>query len=470
MSHKTSRAPHRSQLRSKTKDTYRPIRKADTKASALFRVILLIFCLGFTLFFYFIPLTAYLKFTTFIAWASVIIAILRMSACLSSKPAPDASYEADTFPLYTILVPLFHEANMVEELMENLEQFNYPKDKLEIFLICETVDQQTVTEVKRHLRSPFRLIIVPKGTPQTKPRALNYAFQFSKGAYITIYDAEDRPHPDQLNAALKGFQMNKSWSALQAPLDYFNVTDSLLSRQFTLEYAALFHVWLPFLTKLGIPFPLGGTSNHMKREALELCEGWDAHNVTEDADLSFRIAAHGGKIGYITPPTKEEAVSTLGAWNDQRSRWMKGYLQTWVTHMHRPLEPHSIRGLLRLASLQLTIAYVLIAALIFTPVIFSGLIYLVAYFITGWTLPFSSLHFIAFGLSLFTGILIGIVGAYRAGQKRLMIWALAMPAYWLLLFWPTLRALAELQTRPFHWHKTAHGVSPSRKFESNKHI
>lgn len=411
------------------------------------------------------PFQTTLKTTALIAWASVLISMLRLGACFTPKPECEQSYKVKETPIYTVLVPLFHEANMVESLMKNLEAFHYPQEKLEILLICETVDPETIAAVKHHLRPPFQLIIVPKGTPQTKPRALNYAFQFSRGEFITIYDAEDQPHPDQLIAALKAFEENDDWCAVQAPLDYFNIKDSWLAKQFALEYAALFHVWLPFFSKLGLPFPLGGTSNHMRRETLEQSGIWDAHNVTEDADLSFRLAALGQKIGYITPPTKEEAVSSLGAWNDQRSRWMKGYLQTWVTHMHHPLEPKSLFGLCRFLSLQLTIAYVVLAALVFTPFVFSACIYLGVYSITAWALPFSAIHFTAFGLSLIAGIGIAMLGAYRAGQNRLILWALTMPAYWLFLFWPTLRAIAELQTRPFHWHKTEHGVSPSRKSE-----
>jgi cellulose synthase/poly-beta-1,6-N-acetylglucosamine synthase-like glycosyltransferase len=351
---------------------------------------------------------------------------------------------------------------MVEGLIETLSQFNYPQDKLEIFFLCEEVDPETITAVQKHLKPPFHLHIVPKGLPQTKPRALNYALQFAKGEFVTIYDAEDRPHPDQLWMALDSFEANPNWTTLQAPLDYYNTDDNLLTRQFTLEYAALFHVWLPFLARLGIPFPLGGTSNHMRRSALDECEGWDAHNVTEDADLSFRLATLNQKIGYITPPTDEEAVSGLKMWHNQRARWMKGYVQTWLVHMHRPLRPLNVYGVARFLSLQLTLAYSVLSALIYTPVLVGGLVYIMGYWAFDWRMPFSAPYFFALGLSLSVGILIGMVGAYRAGKPQLLKWALLMPVYWVLLFWPTVRALTELHTRRFYWHKTDHGVSPSR--------
>ena len=204
-----------------------------------------------------------------VAWISFLFSLLRFAACLSPKPAPlnMPHYKADiadNLPQYTILVPLFKEANMVKGLIEALSQITYPKDRLQILLICEIIDPQTIRQVQFHLKPPFSLIIVPKGTPQTKPRALNYALQFAKGNFITIYDAEDRPHKDQLLQAVSAFKANPDWAALQAPLDYFNANDNWLTRQFSLEYAALFHVWLPWLARMKLPFPLGGTSNHMR--------------------------------------------------------------------------------------------------------------------------------------------------------------------------------------------------------------
>ena len=157
---------------------------------------------------------------------------------------------------------------------------------------------------------------------------MNYALERSNGEFVTIYDAEDRPHPNQLLAAVAAFEARTDWAAVQAPLDYFNDQDNWLTRQFSLEYAALFHVWIPFLVRLNLPFPLGGTSNHIRRSALARVGGWDSHNVTEDADLSFRLAAYGYNIGYIYPPTQEEAVSIFQDWRLQRARWIKGYIQT----------------------------------------------------------------------------------------------------------------------------------------------
>jgi len=205
-----------------------------------------------------------LSLTSTIAIMSVIYAALRLTACIAQKPKPPESPSIEEWPFYTVLVPLFHEANMVPQLMDALSKLDYPRDKLEIFMICEAVDPSTVDEVRKRISGIFHLIIVPPGTPQTKPRALNFAMQRARGEFVTIYDAEDIPHPNQLKAAIHAFQADPTLGALQAPLDYANANSNALTRQFGLEYAALFHVWLPFLRALKLPFPLGGTSNHMR--------------------------------------------------------------------------------------------------------------------------------------------------------------------------------------------------------------
>ncbi len=437
-------------------------RKADKPTALLLSGVLFCLVLALMICLWLAPFDTVFKTSATIAWATVFVALLRLWACAHQKPKDDVDLKETNLPLYTVLVPLFHEDNMVEGLISTLSQFHYPQEKLEIFFLCEAIDPETIAAVRRHMKPPFELIIIPKGTPQTKPRALNYALQYARGEYVTIYDAEDRPHPDQLKAALRAFQKNPNWAAVQAPLDYYNSGDTFLTRQFTLEYAALFHVWLPFLSAMKVPFPLGGTSNHMRRSALEACDGWDAHNVTEDADLSFRLAALGLEIGYITPPTGEEAVSDLKAWHNQRARWMKGYIQTWLVHMHQPIQPLNLFGFIRFLSLQFTLGFTLLCALVFTPVVIGGGLYAIGFSQFGWYMPFSVTHFFALGLSLSVGIFIGMVGVYRADKKHLIPWALLMPFYWMLLFWPTVRAIIELQTRRFHWHKTTHGVSPSR--------
>jgi len=403
-----------------------------------------------------------------IAWISFLFSLLRLMACLSPKPkafTPEPIH--NDLPRYTVLVPLFNEANMVGGLMQALEAIEYPRDKLQILLICEAIDPTTITSVRFHMRAPFELIIVPKGTPQTKPRALNYAMQSARGQFITIYDAEDRPHPKQLLTALSAFKAKPNWAALQAPLDYFNSQQNWLTRQFSLEYAALFHVWLPWLMRLKLPFPLGGTSNHMRRVALHDIGGWDAHNVTEDADLSFRLAYFGYEIGYITPPTQEEAVSRMPDWHFQRARWIKGYIQTWNVHMGRLITPKKTKGLRRLVCLQLTLGMTLLSVWVYVPALITMATALIWMTANGYDIAVQSFYLFSFIFSIATAILIGCVGAARAGKPSLIKSAVFMPTYWTLLFAPALRAIWELKRIPFHWHKTEHGVSPAPETTSS---
>jgi len=394
------------------------------------------------------------------AWVSVAFAGFRLAACLFSKPKDYGGAEmSPELPTYTVLVPLFHEVQMVQQLMAGLEQLNYPSDKLDIILITEEVDPFTTLAVADALRPPFRHIIVPKGSPQTKPRALNYALQSAKGEFVTIYDAEDRPHPDQLLAAIAAFDARPDWAAVQAPLDYFNDQDNWLTRQFSLEYAALFHVWVPFLTRLNLSFPLGGTSNHMRRDSLEAVGGWDSYNVTEDADLSFRLAAHGHHIGYIHPPTQEEAVSIYKDWRLQRARWIKGYIQTWDIHMAKPFAPGGIKGFLRFFTLQLTLGITLLSILFYTPVVLALPIFALVLWWVNIPLDIGLTYSLTFIFSISIGCLIGTVGAHRLGKPKLIRAAISMPIYWLLLFGPAIRAISELKGKRFLWHKTRHGVS-----------
>lgn len=394
------------------------------------------------------------------AWVSVAFASLKLVAIATPKPKDIgvAEISAD-LPNYVVLVPLFHEAQMVEQLMAGLEHLRYPIGKLEILLITEEVDPFTTQAVATALHPPFRQIVVPKGSPQTKPRALNYALQTSSADFVTIYDAEDRPHPDQLLAAIAALQSSPDLAAVQAPLDYFNHDDNWLTRQFALEYAALFHVWVPFLARLKLPFPLGGTSNHMRRKALDHIGGWDAHNVTEDADLSFRLAANGYQIGYIHYPTQEEAVSIFQDWKLQRARWIKGYIQTWDVHMSKPFAPGGIKGVARLFTLQLTLALTLLSVMFYTPVVIGIPLVAAICWWVGAPIEIGLTYSLTFVFSISVGCLIGVVGAHRAGKPSLIRSAIAMPAYWLLLLGPALRAVKELRRQRFHWHKTRHGVS-----------
>ena len=397
--------------------------------------------------------------TVIFAWLSVAIALTKLLAILlpRRRPAPDIG--DDDLPTYTVIIPLFHEAHMVPGLIDAMSQFDYPNDKLDIIFACEAVDPVTVEAAQSLARPPFRVLVVPPviqgGEPQTKPRALNYCLERSSGDLVTIYDAEDRPDPRQLRRAASAFMRHKSWTALQAPLDYFNASDSWLSAQFAIEYASLFHVLLPAFDRLGLPFPLGGTSNHIRRAHIEAAGGWDPFNVTEDADLAFRLTDRRTRIGWIDPPTAEEAVNRIKPWLRQRSRWLKGYIQTWRVHMRSPLQGGWRRALM----LQFTLGASLLAIFFYAPLVLILLLHSLTRML-GWhdlDLPYLYIGTLAF--SCICGVILGAAGAIRAHKLRLLWHVPFMPVYWLLLFPPLIQALIELRTNPFYWHKTEHGVT-----------
>lgn len=400
-------------------------------------------------------------------------AILRLLATLCSKDVFDIPPSEPLFrrsshqdwPLYTVLIPLKDEAHMVGGLISTMSALEYPKDRLQIIFITEEDDPRTRAAVAAALKPPFEHVIVPRhntSAPRTKPHALNTAMTKARGDIITIYDAEDAPHPQQLKIAIHAFERHPNWGALQAPLDYFNTGDSWLAAQFGLEYAAQFHVWIPLMVRLGLPFPLGGTSNHIRRTALNDIRQdmfWDSYNVTEDADLSFRLSAQGWDIGYITPPTQEEAVSRLKPWTHQRTRWMKGFMQSWRVHMDKPLAPRNWRGLKRQATLQLTLGSVLLAGFLHAPICLGFLFWIALSVITRGAVTLPPLMGLSLCLGYGSGILIGAIGALRAGKPKLLLQLPFMPLYWMCLFVPTYKAAYEYIRKPYFWAKTTHGIA-----------
>lgn len=384
---------------------------------------------------------------------------IRFIACLTPYPSDPPEDITLDWPSYTVFVPLYQEEKMVPQLVTVLGRLEYPADRLQIVFICEQDDRDTIMALQPFLKTPFFLHIVPAGGPRTKPNALNYALMRTQSTLICIFDAEDRPHRDQLKMAACGFAVHPDWEALQAPLKIYNIGSSFFSRQLAIEYANLFYIWVPFLSRFGCPFPLGGTSNHIRRSALHKTGGWDAYNVTEDADLSFRISLYGGKLGYISLPTDEEAVMTWKSWKQQRSRWMKGFMQTYNVHIRQAIKCQSGYSFRRFITLHLTLGVTLVSGFLHLPfmAILMGLLLYMAY--GGESVMLPSFFLLCLFLGYGVGMLSAIVGVWRSGQPELLSDMGWIPVYWLLLFFPTWIAFFELFSRPFYWHKTEHGKS-----------
>ncbi len=374
-------------------------------------------------------------------------------------PTSDAA-----LPVYSILVPLFEEAEVVPRLVLALQALDYPAPKLDILLILESSDALTLQAVRKlHLPPWFRCVIVPARGPKTKPKALNYALNLARGAYVMVYDAEDRPDAQQLRDALRVFRRaSPDLVCVQARLNIYNPRAGFFTRQFTLEYSALFDAVLPTLERLSLPIPLGGTSNHFRTSALRQVGAWDPFNVTEDADLGIRLARLGLKTATIKSTTWEEAPVSFGNWFRQRTRWLKGWTQTYVVHMRHPRELARDLGWLRFAGFQIFMGGILLSVLV------HPLFYLLAavelsrghFFYAAGTDFAAWLWWIAcinLAVGYAANMLVGALAVVRRGRGSLAVSALAMPIYWLLISAAGYRALWQLVRNPYLWEKTQHG-------------
>ncbi|WP_084861311.1 glycosyltransferase [Salibaculum halophilum] len=365
-------------------------------------------------------------------------------------------------PTVSVLVPLFKERDIATALIARLRRLDYPDQKLDICLVVERDDRLTrATVAHADLPRHMRVIEVPPGTLQTKPRALNYALNFARGTIVGVLDAEDAPDPAQIRMVVNRFAARDGRVAcLQGRLDYYNSRANWLARCFTIEYATWFRIVLPGIQKLGLAVPLGGTTLFFRREILESLGGWDAHNVTEDADLGIRLARHGYRTEILETVTEEEANARAWPWVKQRSRWLKGYALTWAVHMRRPrqlwrdLGPRAFLGV-QLLFLGTLSQFVLMPALWSLWLIALGLPHPLSGVVAGPVALALALLFIGAEV---IGAGISALAVRDAGKPDLMKWAPTLHVYFPLAALAAYKGLLELASRPFYWDKTAHGI------------
>lgn len=372
-------------------------------------------------------------------------------------------------PIYTILVPLYRELNVLPSFLESVEKLNWPKEKLDVILLLEEDDKETVQGVeKMKLPSYVRALVTPDSQPKTKPKACNYGLAHAKGEYLVIYDAEDRPDPDQLKKAFLGFKnSNEKIVCLQAKLNYFNPHQNLLTRFFTAEYSLWFDVMLPGLQSINTVIPLGGTSNHFRTKTLKELQGWDPFNVTEDCDLGVRIFKKGWSTAIIDSITLEEANSNWGNWVRQRSRWLKGYMQTYLVHMRNPFE--FIRKNGWHAFVFQLIVGARISFMLINPILWLTTIsYFALYAYVGPAIEeiFPSVIFYMAVFSLLVGnfsyIYNYMIGAMRREHYSIVKYVYLIPLYWLVASYAASVAAYQLIVKPHYWEKTIHGLHLSK--------
>jgi cellulose synthase/poly-beta-1,6-N-acetylglucosamine synthase-like glycosyltransferase len=400
-----------------------------------------------------------------IARIAVLGAALRSGDEPPAPAGPESAGQAapGPVPCISILIPLLREPEVLPLLMEALTALDWPRERLDVILILEAGDVQTAAALESVTLPAFcRTLVVPPGGPQTKPRALNIALDFARGDIVGIYDAEDRPEPDQLRRVAAILAASPpDVACVQCRLSYYNPRENWLTRCFAIEYAMWFDVLIAGFSDLRLPIPLGGTSVFFRRHALEALGGWDAHNVTEDADLGMRLARRGWRCAVSRSTTHEEANSRLLPWIRQRSRWLKGYIMTWLVHMRRPLALWHRLGPLGFMGFQ-TVFLGAIVAYLGLPLFWTLWASVLLGVGPGWLSDTPLWLLWTVGVVQLAGWLAMLCAAaiatWRRGQGWLLPWVPTLMLYWPIGAAAAYVALVELLIAPTLWRKTRHGV------------
>jgi len=373
-------------------------------------------------------------------------------------------------PIYSVLIPLRDEAHMVPQIVAAMKAFDYPKEKLDILFVVESESTATIEAVNRGMEPGYMdMIVVPRGGPATKPKAINFALPIARGDHVVVFDAEDRPDPGQLRKAASLFAQFPAYDCLQAELVIENAETNFLTRMFAAEYAGHFGLLLPALARLEMPLPLGGTSNHFRLSTLRRIGAWDSFNVTEDADLGIRLARLDRQVKSFASYTYETAPTTLGVWVRQRTRWQKGWMQTLIVHGSRPVRLWRTLGATKFAAF-----WIFVGSMVFSTAIHGPFFMLVAAILI-WELATlvgpstgTLLNIVLLFLGYMGAAAAGTIGLARLNRSAMSPILIGLPIHWLLCWLAVFLAAIELIHRPFYWAKTAHSVSNLSKPKKRK--
>ncbi|MFW0785939.1 glycosyltransferase [Gordonia sp. CPCC 206044] len=378
----------------------------------------------------------------------------------AARGIPDAD-----LPPYTVLVPAYGEPEVVGDLIAAMESLEYPRDKLQVLLLLEEDDAPTIEAAREvEANDMVTVVLVPAAQPRTKPKACNYGLHFATGDIVTIYDAEDLPDPLQLRRAVAAFRSvdDDTVVCVQGKLNFHNPRDNVLTEWFTADYGIWFSYLLPGLMVSRAPIPLGGTSNHFLREVLDDIGAWDPFNVTEDADLGVRIAGRGYRTAVLDSLTLEEANVDPINWVRQRSRWYKGYMQTWLVHMRHPVDLWRILGPVAwyrftvliagtpvIACMNMVFWLIMLVWIAAQPPIFADLFPGPIYYL--------SLISLIFGNG--AAIYMNLIAIREDGRIKLMWSALIVPVYWVMMSVAAIKGMWQMLFNPSYWEKTFHGLA-----------
>lgn len=393
----------------------------------------------------------------------VIYRSIRHSPIIEFSEKEIAAIKDSELPLYSIIIPLYQEADVIGQIKTAMMELDYPSDKLQFLITLEEYDDETREAIeKADLPKNFRIVTLPDVKPKTKPKALNVVFSQLRGGFFTIYDAEIIPDKDQLKKAYLLFKNHPEVSCIQTLLDHYNYNQNIITRWFNAEFSFHYDMFLPGLQDLNYPIPLSGHSTHFRTNVVKTIGAWDPYNVAEDCDLGIRLRRFGFKTAIMKSYSQEEATSTFSGWMSQRSRWMKGFLQSTLVHLRYPTRLKEelggwryffaflllVPGTVLINFLNLGFWLLFIAWALFQPPIIKELF-------PGIVLHISVLCFL---LGNFIFIYLNLIGLYQRNRFSLVKYSLLTSIYWVMLSLACIKAIVQLFTNPYHWEKTKHGT------------
>ncbi len=368
----------------------------------------------------------------------------------------------EELPTYTILIPLYKEAEVIPQIIAAMGRIDYPTDKLELIITLEEYDHETIEAIAAaNPPAHFRTLILPDVKPKTKPKALNVAFLQTTGKYLVIYDAEIIPDPDQLKKAYLAFKRHPDIACFQTRLDHYNADQNWITKLFNAEFSFHYDLFLPGIQKLGYVIPLSGHSTHFRREVLEDIGAWDPYNLTEDCDMGIRLFRKGYQTEMMDSRSQEEATCSLGAWVAQRSRWMEGFIQTTIVHLRHPIRlKNELGGWKKLMAFLILVP----GSVVMNIVNLFFWVLLSTWFVTHSTAiqtlfpgPVLYVSIFSFAVGNFVFMYLNLLGSYHRQRYRLVKYSLLSFFYWLMLAYASVRAVAHLVFKPHQWEKTKHG-------------
>lgn len=387
-----------------------------------------------------------------------------------SREEIEAILDTD-LPIYTILIPLYREEDVIGQIRKAMMAIDYPTDKLDIIITLEEYDYPTINAINSaQLPDYFKRLILPNVQPKTKPKALNIAFLKTKGEFLVIYDAEIIPEPDQLKKAVLAFRRYPNVACFQSRLDHYNSHQNIITKLFNAEFSFYYDLFLPGLSALGFPLSLSGHSTHFRKEVISRIGAWDPYNVAEDCDLGIRLQRMGFGVGVLNSLSQEEATSGLKSWIMQRTRWMKGFIQTSIVHLRHPLRfKNEIGGWGNFFAFLLTVpgtVLINVFNLLYWTLL---LLWVTTHSSIIQTLFPSAILYLSVASFVIGNVIftyLNLIGSYKRRRYELVKYSLLSPFYWVLLAIAGMRAFIQIVIKPHHWEKTKHG----EHLASGKHL